>query len=220
MISFARTTRTASRPPFVVDPGSIDRDTGRQIDWDLLTDAYSHGATPITANGAAAAAATAITVDALPIAIPQGTVLNFQGSGEFALVTADVDAGATSIPVEALDAGVEDNDVAYVDSTPHVTGRQVKAGTVMDLLANGKIAPSALATGGVTAYGILETNADEDSRSDAATGYGVICAGFLYENLLPEATGSPAVIDSTWKTELRARGGAFRFDQYGDDSAT
>jgi hypothetical protein len=218
MISFQRTTsypggHTAT---FVADKGSIVRDTGRQIDWDLLDERYYHGAEAITATEPAVATDTTITVAALPVDVPAGTILDF-GPGTLAEVTVDADAGDTTLTVTALDAGIADNAVAYIGSGL-AGGKQVPGGTVMDLLASGKIVPSALATGGVTAYCILETNADEDSDSDAATGYGCIRGGALFENLLPEATGSPAVIDSTWKTELRARGGAFLFEQYEDDT--
>lgn len=79
------------------------------------------------ANGAAAAGATSITVDALPARLPANTLLDFTGTGEFARVTADAAEGATSISVEALDAGVEDNDEAYYGSVR----KSVKSGTVV-----------------------------------------------------------------------------------------
>jgi len=294
MIAFQRTTRTASRPAFVVDPGSIDRDNGRQIDWDLLDSRYSHDPVSIVVTADADIDDTTLAVEALTRAIQAGEVLDFglrpsitvtigdsgeaigqtditvdplpgklragaiikSGAGEFMQLTADADVddvsvtaealevalegndtlvwpaqrilarvtvdaeiGDESITVEALDVWINTDDVASLGSGS--PGKQVKAGTVMDLLSSGKVVPSALGTGGgVTAYGILETNADEMSASDADSGYGMICGGFHYENLLPEAAGSPAVIDSNWKTELRARGGAFRFEQYLDDSGS
>lgn len=218
MISFERRTTYGSghAATFVADKNSIVRDTGRQIDWDLLDERYYHGAEAITATEPAVATDTEITVAALPVDVPAGTILDF-GPGTLAEVTEDAEAGATTLTVTALDAAIADNAVAYIGSgLPG--GKHVPGGTVMDLLANGMIVPSALATAGVTAYCILETNADEFSNSDAATGYGCIRGGALFENLLPEATGDPAEIDDTWKTELRARGGAFLFEQFEDDT--
>lgn len=211
----ARTTTDVSRPPFVVDHSSTIRDTGRQIDWDALDERYQYNSFAVVADGVSAQGATALTVEALERAIPAGTVLRFLGATEYARTTAAAAAGATSIDVEALVNAVEDGDIAYTGGSG---GKFVPAGTVMDLLASGKIVPSAMASGGVTAYGVLVTNADEDSRTDALTGYGVFLGGLFYENLLPEASGSPAVIDSNWKTELLARGSAWQFLQYADNT--
>jgi hypothetical protein len=71
----------------------------------------------VKANGAAAAAAESITVDALTGPIPAGTNLYF-GSGEFARLTEDAATGDTSIAVEALVAGIEDNDEARYSTYP------------------------------------------------------------------------------------------------------
>ena len=62
----------------------------------------------------------------------------------------------------------------------------------------------------------------EGNRSHALSGYGVIIGGSIYENLLPEASGDPAVIDSTYKTELQTAGvgTGFAFFQYSDDTAS
>jgi hypothetical protein len=165
----------------------------------------------------AAAGAVSLTVEPLEVAWESGDTATYPAQRVLVQVSEDAEAGDTSLTVTALDVWVDDGEIGYIGSgLPG--GRHVPGGTVMDLTAAGLIVPSALATGGLTAYCILETNADEDSRSDSATGYGCIRGGALFENLLPEATGDPAVIDSTWKTELRARGGAFLFEQFEDDT--
>jgi hypothetical protein len=172
-------------------------------------------------NGAVAAGATSITVDAIPTALAGSEVATFEGGVILAVVDAHADAGATSVTVEDLPLAIADDSVAIVPGQfgpLQETGRFIKAGTVMDLLSSGMVVPSSLATAGVTAYGILLTNADQDAREDAATGYGIGIAGAFYENLLPEASGSPAVINSTWKTELLARGGQWLFEQYSDNT--
>lgn len=286
-----RTERDISRPPFVVDHSQLVRDTGHQIDWDLLDGRYVHDAETVEVTADGDIDDTTLAVVALPKAIPAGTVLDFglraavtvtlsgneaigqtdigitalsaplrsgtilkSGAGEFMQLTADAAAGAVSLTVEALEVAWESGDTAtspairqlvYVTedadegdteitvapldfwvndgatATIGITtgGRFIPAGTVMDLLSSGKVVPSALGTGGVTAIGILETNAEEEARSDAITGYSVLQSGIFYENFLPEASGSPATISSTWKTELLARGGYWIFQQHSDNTS-
>jgi hypothetical protein len=169
----------------------------------------------------AAAGATSIAVTAIPVAMAGGETATFEGGTKVAIVDAHADAGATSVTVEDLPLPLTSGDIATVPGGigPLVSrGKSLPAGTSMDLLASGLVVPSALGTGGVTAYGLLATNAHEGAREDAATGYGMILGGVIYENLLPEATGSPAVINSTWKTELLARGNIWQFLQYSDNT--
>lgn len=214
---FKRVESKISRPPFVVDPTSIVRDTGRQVDWPNVDESYQHGSVAVAATAQADSSATQISVTALEKAIRAGTMLVFLtgSTASAAFVTEDAAVGDTVIKVEALDETVANNSVANYGGNG---GRFIPAGTVMDLLPSGKLVPSAQGTGGVTAYCVLETNADEDAREDASTGYGAICAGFLYENLLPEANAG--TINSDWKTELRARGGAWQFAQYEDNTVS
>lgn len=169
----------------------------------------------------AAAGDLSLTVEALEVAWESADTATAPAVRQLVYVTADAEAGDEELTVAPLDFWVNDGATATLGLSEQLVGagKQVLAGTVMDLLSSGKVVPSALATGGVTAYGILETNADEFSRSDAASGYGVIIGGAFYDNLLPEASGDPAVISSTWKTELLARGGAWQFEQYADDTA-
>lgn len=63
------------------------------------------------ANGAALAAATSITVDALLTDIPAETVFYFAGT-KYARTSAFAAAGATTLAVYALPAGIADNDEA------------------------------------------------------------------------------------------------------------
>lgn len=73
----------------------------------------------ITATEVAAIAAVSITVAALPVAVPAGTDLSFDGVA--ARTSADAAIGATALPVEALEVAVADNATAVytaVDTTP------------------------------------------------------------------------------------------------------
>lgn len=196
---------------FIVDPGSLVRDYGRQIDWANVPGTYRE--TPdfiVKLSAAAAADAVALAVDALPYAVPAGTNLYFGQAKELAHVTTAAAAGATALVVEALPSALEDDDEATVFGSGSKT---LPAGTrVGELLGNGKISPRIVSTN--PAFGILETDAIEDDPKAPLSGYGVLRGGHLYENLLPGATGSPAVIASGEKTELAANSAGFLFSQY------
>lgn len=63
---------------------------------------------------------------------------------------------------------------------------------------------------------ILLTDARNNTPAHAKTGYGMAIGGHLFENLLPEASGSPKVLSATIKKELKQNGCSFTFEQYGD----
>lgn len=212
-ISFASTSESISRPPFIMDGHSIMRDGGRQVDWDAMVgNKYQHGAATVKLAAAIAIDDTTVAVDALTKILKAGTTLYFGEAKEMLYIDADAAVGDTSISFTAAPAVIEDDDEAYYGGTG---GKFLRAGTIVDLLSSGKIIPSAEATAGVTAYGVLLTNADEDSPVDAATGYGVITQGMLFDNLLPEYAHASL---ATWKTELLARGGAWMFSTYADNT--
>lgn len=70
------------------------------------------GQVVVTAPSGAAAGATSITVNALSGPIPTGTILDWSGTGELSLLTANALAGATTLAVQALDAAIEAADTA------------------------------------------------------------------------------------------------------------
>lgn len=130
------TTYEVSRPPFVADWKSINRDTGHTIDWPNVGEEYRN--TPgqtVTTSALAAAGATSLAVTALAYPVPSGTVMNF---GAVAPVTATVGAagaiaGATSVPVAALSGAIP-------------------SGTVLNFTGAGKFAVlTAAAAAGATA---------------------------------------------------------------------
>lgn len=204
-----KSTIFGSSPGFVADPESIDRNTGRQIDWSRIPASYLAGTSYIIkANGAASAAATSITVDAIPVALPVGTVLDFAGAGEFATLTAPAAAGATTLTVEALDAGIEDNDEATY-RVSESNDKVIPAGTVMCELSSGLVVPRVVRPGSETAIGLLLSTATENSKSDALSGYGIIVGGVIYETLLPETITS-------YKTELETNGTSWVWATYSD----
>ena len=207
-----RTTVYGSMPNFVADPESIDRNTGRQVDWSYVPDTYKAGTSyTITAQATANAAATSITVTATLAAMPTGTVLNFSTAGRFATLTAPAAAGATTLTVEALDAAVGSGYTApYLVS--YSQEKVIPAGTIMCELSSGKIVPRAARPGSETAIGILWSTATEarfEPNSDSLSGYGIIIGGVIYETLLPETITS-------YKTELETNGTSWVWETYSD----
>lgn len=208
----ARTTLTGlALPGFVVDQHSVDLNSGRQMDWSKVGEAFR--STPggiVTVNGAHALGAVALTVQPLPVAVPSGTTLDFGTGGEFARTTAAAAAGATSIPVTALPEALEGGEVATVKGSGD---KVVPAGTVMVELASGKMIPRVDRTGAETSIGLLAASAVENSKTDALTGYGVIVGGVIYQNMLPEGVPAAGV-----KAELNAAGvGGFIWETYADN---
>lgn len=212
------TTSIISRLPFVADPSSIDRNSGRQIDWDAIPDSSRETAQTtftVTMDASALAAATSLTVVALPAFLPSGTVLDF-GTNKYARTTANAEAGATSLAVAAIPTALAGTETATVVSTAYSGPKLLSAGTVVgDLAGGGKLRPRVVTTN--PAIGILEVTAREDDPAAALTGYGVLIGGHFYENLLPDASGSPKVLATAIKTELNANGTGVSFEQYGDN---
>lgn len=289
----SRTYHKNNRLPFVVDPSSIVRTHGRQVNYSRTGEQYKYGAKKVTvgsggaAKGAttlpvvallvalvqgallffgkiasvtvtvsapAIATATSISVNALSGPLPSGTVLDF-GGGKFARLTAAAAAGATSLTVSALPTALAGGETATylggakvarvladaaigatsltVEPLPFAlaaaeyawaggTGKKrIPAGTCICEDSNGLVFPRVDLQSGETetAYGFLETDASEDSPTDAESGYSVIRGGNLLETQLPDATGSPKTLSSTYKTEMAANGALFMFDKYYDSRA-
>ena len=124
-----RTYQTGSRVSFAVDQESLVRNSGRQVDWDYVTAIYRETSKTIQLNGAAAAGATSLTVDALPIKVQAGAILNF---GSLAPVTvtlndASVTAGDTSITVTALSGPIPAG--TYLDFSGGTNAQIVRVNT-------------------------------------------------------------------------------------------
>lgn len=133
-----RVTTTVSTPTFVADPASIDRSTGRQVDWENVDSSF---------------------------------------------------AGADGKKV-------------------------IPAGYRVYEMEDGKIVPEAMVDGEdepINALiGLIETNAIEDDRSAALSGYGVVVGGVVYTELLPEE------LEAEDLEELAEVGTGFAFETYSD----
>lgn len=223
-VSYGRVTTKRAAASFVVDPHSLTRTSGRQIDWANVADSY-RTVVPVQQTVTVGAAGAAINATTVPVAalaqpIPSGTVLDF-GGAKFARLTARAEAGATSLTVAALPTALVSGDAAIHIASVGSGVKRLPAGTVVGdgrTGAGGKISPRAATVN--TATGILETEAVEGERLAALTGYGVIVGGVLFENLLPDATGNPKTLATAVKTELNAAGTGFSFEPWGDTRAS
>lgn len=213
-MSNGRTYHKNNRPPFVVDQNSLIRTLGRQVNFDKCGDQFKTGAFKVTVGpaGAAADATSVPIVGTLGGALKKGYLLSFGGK-KFARLSADVAAGVASLPVDALATALVSGDSTFAGGTGN---KRVPAGTCIVEDTDGKVYPRINETGAKTAYGFLETDAQENSPTDAETGYGVIRGGSLFENQLPDARANGGSLSGTWKTELKANDAQFMFDTYYD----
>jgi hypothetical protein len=165
----------------------------------------------------AAAGATSIATDAIPTALAGAETATASGQ-KYAQTTADADEGDTSLTVEALKVGLDAGDEATVLGADAEAGldKFIPAGTVMSELSTGKVVPRSMRPGSEAAKYIMETNANENSKSDSLSGYGMLLGGVVLENLLPDADPSTGLIPSGYKTELAAAGTGFAYEVYND----
>jgi hypothetical protein len=288
-----RTTITGSAPGFVADHAALVRlGNGRQIDFSKLDDSFRQGEQSISVNGAVAAGAVSITVDALPVDLPIGTILDFGhlapvtvtvndasiSAGDTAItivalpgpipggtrlnfgggtnaqvveVNGDHAAGATTLNVLPLDGtiansqtalfpggtkqarltaaalkggttlAVDELQFAIADNATAVYGgtgsKVIKAGTIMAELSSGKVIPRSAVTGAETAVGFLASDAQENAKEAALTGYGVYCGGTFYKELLPDHANASF---DTWITEIKTAGPGLRLETYSDSRAS
>lgn len=98
-----RTTSNLTRQPGVIDRFGLRRNSGRQIDWDRVADSRRETAQTVKLNGAAAIGATSLTVDALPVKLLAGAILDFGHIDNVPVaLSAAAAEGATSLSVTAL----------------------------------------------------------------------------------------------------------------------
>jgi hypothetical protein len=210
-----RTYHYDSLPGFVVDWHSINRNSGRQIDWGLVGDNYRSTAFTVTMAAEATATATSLTVDPLPGAVPAGTLLRFW-AGEYAYVTEAAAAGDEALTVEAIPATIENGDTATV---PGTGAKSIPAGTMMAELASGKIIPRANSSPDTATCLLMASASEKDGITPGNLAYGCIVGGVIYENLLPDYNHASFV---TWKGELDnpSVGTGWTWETYADNSGS
>jgi len=87
--------------------------------------------------------------------------------------------------------------------------KQLKAGTVISEMPDGRVVPTGVAGAGA-AIGLLATDANQGALYEALSGYGVYVGGVIYETLLPQP------LDAGLRDALNASGTGWRFEAYAD----
>ncbi len=111
-------------------------------------------------------------------------------------------------------------DASFIDAA---TGKKrFKAGQVVSELADGRLieyggtdasaSPDETPT---TAIGLLASEANEDAQAEALSGYGIITAAAVWENLLPDAVAGE--VPAGTKTALTNGGALITYHTYADD---
>lgn len=86
-----------------------------------------------------------------------------------------------------------------------------------DFVAGDSFTIAVTQTDGANCAGLIITEATQGSLTDAATGYGMVIGGVVFENLLPDAVSG--VITATQKARLAAIGQGFTYETYVDTRA-
>jgi hypothetical protein len=205
----ALTSYSLSRVRAVVDESSLERLPGAQIDWASIT-ADADGAKRVKAgtvvsrktDGKVQPRSFTLTLTSVVVATNVATatkVAHGYSVGEQIFIS-----GANLAYVNGLKT------IASVPTADTFTFEATGANAT----ATGTIVASRVATE------ILETDATDLNMAESYTGYGSLVAGVLYENLLPDATGTPKVLPTQYKTELVNAGCTFKFHQYADTRAS
>jgi len=196
-----RTTRDVSRPGFVADPNSISRNTGRTVDWPDLPASRENddGDLELTAG-----LAVSFTPNGL---IPRADT-------EFALTNLTTDGTGTATATTDGDHNYEVGDTVTVTGTSNYDGTYevtaVPSSNEFSYDLGADPADEGSGTSFIEAKGLLASNAEENSRVDSLSGYGVIVGGVIYETLLPES------LTAAVKSELQDHSTGFAFETYED----
>jgi hypothetical protein len=204
-------TRVSS-PGAVVDPHSIILNSGRQVDWANVPDSFKN-----SAGDKELPAFKAMSETAAGLLVPRSATTTLTS-----VVVASNVATATKTG-HGFSVGevvrIAGSNLSYANGLKTIA--TVPDADTFTFEATGS---NATATGTITAVRratmLLATPAFENNKSDAMTGYGCIIGGGLYENMLPDASGTPKVLSDDIKDELNATGTGFYFEQYGDTRAS
>lgn len=203
----ARTSYVLSTPGFVVDPESVQLNSGRQVNWDGVASDGTYGTTgsrslPAGTMVGEVGGQLVARTDRKNVAI----VLDGGGNG-----TVTENAHGRSVGDRVT---IEGSANADIDDQSFVIASITDANTyVLTVPAAVGAAASENVTVAATALGIMVASAQEDSKSDSLSGYGVYVGGVFYETMLPDA-GDAAL--ALLKTELNTYGNGFLFESYQD----
>jgi hypothetical protein len=205
----ALTSYSLSRVRAVVDESSLERTPGAQIDWAVVT-ADADGAKRLKAGAVVSRKADGKVQ-------PRSYALTLTSVVVASNVATATKAGhGYSVGEQLFISGAN---LSYVNGLKTIVtvadaNTFTFAATGGDATATGTIVASRVATE------ILETDATDLNMAESYTGYGTLVGGGLYENLLPDATGTPKVLPAQYKTELVNAGCSLKFRQYADTRAS
>lgn len=200
---------TLTLPPFIADAFSVQRTLGAQIDFSLVS---------ASREGAAGKKE-----------VPGGTVMGRLQTGkivpraDFSLAAAIAVVGTTGTATVAAGHGLlTGQEVVISDGNASIDGRHTITVTsstefTFPLPAGGSGDGST--TVRLPATEILVSSATEGELQAAKSGYGTLRGGMLFDNLLPDATGSPKKLPAAVKAELAESNTYFSYVQY-EDSRT
>lgn len=191
------------------DEKSLERAGGHQIDWAkvLLTDddgnKYVRGGTVMGRTAAG-------------LLVPRATTTTLTVVVASNVATATATAHGFSVGDTIIVSGAN---LSYVNGTKVIVSVPTAntftfAATGADATATGTIVASR------TSIGLIETDAVQNGHADSLSGYSLLVGGVLIETLLPDATGTPKVLPSAYKTELTAAGCTFKYTAYADSRAS
>lgn len=156
----SRNTHLLTPRPFIVDPATIVRSSGRQIDWASIPESFRQGGKAtiaLTADAAGAATSLTVTVTSLitgTLVIPIGTVLDF-GGGKFVRVATTWTTGST-LTVDAIPTAMTTGDSATYFDPGDAGKKKITAGSVVSLVLPTNTV-SAAASAGNTGNGTIGT---------------------------------------------------------------
>lgn len=195
-----RTTRDVSRPGFVADPSSVAQNGGRTIDWDDVPASRenSDGDKELTAG--------------MPMSFtPNGLIP--RPDTEFSISNLTATSGTVTVTTGS-DHNYEVGDEVTISGTSNYDGTfevtAVPSSNTFEYELGSTPADEGSGTVVIEARGLLYANAEENSKTDSLSGYGVIVGGVVYENLLPVS------LTDTYKSELQDHGTGFSYESYQD----
>lgn len=198
-----------TRARAIVDETSLERTEGAKINWSAVT-ADSDGAKRVKA----------------------GTVVSRRSDGKveprsYALTLTSVVVAANVATATKTAHGFSVGETVYISggSLSYANGVKTIASVPdADTFTYAATGSNATATGTIVASRvateILESDACDLNYAESHSGRATIVGGVLYENLLPDATGTPKVLPSGYKSELVTAGCTFKYRQYADSRAS
>lgn len=211
------TSSNAAQPGFIVDRNAMDLNSGRQIDWTNVPSSYQN------ADGKKLLKAGTAVVERA-----SGKVVPYAGSGSATTLTSVVVASNVATATKTAHGySVGETVTISGANLSYVNGRVVIATVpTANTFTYAAVGADATATGTIVAtraaVGLLVSNALEGDTQAAMTGYGIYIGGVVYENLLPDASGTPKVLSTALKTDLQYAGNTtgWAFVAYADSRAT